>query len=167
MLGTTIGSIAKNTVNAVVNNAKRNKNSIENTDFTSPDVYKNLLSNLKIPRSNGNVGVKNPGGYTSPGNTNYKELLGGMSDYDKMYSSDLQGILKDKIGYQNAQTNEEKNYYNLSANNKRKNDDDQHHNHRSDEFRRQDIEEVRPEDIIHIHKVFLAFLGVPESLDDE
>ena len=120
MLGTTIGSIAKNTVNTVVNNAKRNKNSIANTDFTSPDVYKNLLSNLKIPRSNGNVGIKNPGGYTSPVNTNYKELLGGMSDYDKMYSNDLGGILKAKNNYMNAATDEDRSYWNTYANDIRK-----------------------------------------------
>ena len=57
-----------------------------------------------------------------PANTNYKELLGGMSDYDKMYSNDLGGILKAKNNYMNAATDEDRAYWNNYANNIRKED---------------------------------------------
>ena len=57
-----------------------------------------------------------------PVNTNYKELLSGMSDYDKMYSNDLGGILKAKNNYMNAATDEDRAYWNTYANNLRKED---------------------------------------------
>jgi hypothetical protein len=76
-----------------------------------------LISNSLSKNSNKNTTNKN-----NNINTNYAELLKNTSDYDKKYSSNLNGILTAKNNYMNATTDADKAYWNNYANNIRKQD---------------------------------------------